>query len=93
VDHLDFGFEMSYDVLPLGVILLGDIESGTIEDHLVDGWPAGERFGPVRYSSSPRPTGTTTGRINQARYRVTRLGPGPASQVATPTHDAAPVGC
>jgi AraC-like DNA-binding protein len=91
VDHLDFGFEMSYDVLPLGVILLGDIESGTIEDHLVDGWQAGERFGPGEIFQLAPPDRHYTGRINQARYRVMRLDQALLNQVATPTHDAAPV--
>ncbi len=80
-DRLDLSFEMSYSVEPLGTICLCDVESGTIEDHRVDGSPEAETFGPgdlVSYS----PDRPYTGRIARAKYSITMLDPALLSQAA-----------
>jgi AraC-like DNA-binding protein len=90
VDRLDFGFEMTYDVTPLGRISLCDISSGTIEDHAPEGqqqatFGAGELF-----SFSPPDRGYR-GRINHASYTITMLDPAVFDDLVGRRSDGAPV--
>lgn len=91
VDHLDLGFEMTYDVQPLGRIGICDIESGAIEDHVVDGWTAGESFGPGEVFSFAPPERGYSGRLDWTRYRVTMLDPTLLDQVASSADGETPV--
>lgn len=91
VDHIEFGFVMSYDVEPLGKICLGDIESGGFENHAVGGWTTQESFGPGEIFSLAPPDKPYTGQLDQAHYRITRLDPVLLDQVATPVRGGAPV--
>ncbi|WP_338081046.1 ANTAR domain-containing protein [Amycolatopsis nivea] len=81
-DRLDLAFEMSYAVEPLGTICLCDLESGTIEDHIVHGWPEAETFGPGDLVSFSPPDRPYTGRIARAKYSITMLDPTLLSQAA-----------
>lgn len=82
VDQLDMSFDMDYDVLPLGKICLCDIDTGTIENHRVDGWNEAETFGPGELFSLSPPDRPYTGRIAHARYSITMLSPELLTQVA-----------
>jgi len=88
VDRLDLGFEMSYDVEPLGMICLCDIESGTIDAHGPDGTEA-EDFGTGELFSLSPPDRGYAGTINRATYTVTRLDPEVLTRIASPApgHD------
>lgn len=88
VDHLDIGFEMSYDVEPLGMICLLDVERGSLDGHGADG-AAVDDFGPGAFFSVAPPDRGYAGTVNQARYTVTLLDPALLSRVATPArgHD------
>ncbi|WP_063695835.1 ANTAR domain-containing protein [Amycolatopsis orientalis] len=81
-DRLDLSFEMSYDVEPLGMICLCDVESGTIEDHRVDGWAEAETYGPGELVSFSPPDRPCTGRVARAKYSITLLDPVLLSQAA-----------
>ncbi|WP_208720172.1 ANTAR domain-containing protein [Amycolatopsis circi] len=81
-DRLDLSFEMSYDVEPLGAICLCDLESGTIEDHRVDGWAETATFGPGDLVSFSSPDRRYTGRVVRAKYSVTMFDPALLSQGA-----------
>ncbi|MET9258456.1 ANTAR domain-containing protein [Amycolatopsis sp. NPDC004079] len=81
-DRLDLSFEMSYDVEPLGTICLCDVESGTIEDHRVDGWAETEAFGPGDLVSFSPPDRPYTGRVARAKYSITMFDPALLSQAA-----------
>ncbi|WP_312872032.1 ANTAR domain-containing protein [Amycolatopsis dendrobii] len=81
-DQLDLSFEMSYAVEPLGTICLCDVESGTIEDHRVDGWPEAETFGPGDLVSFSPPDRSYTGRVARAKYSITMFDPALLSQAA-----------
>jgi AraC-like DNA-binding protein len=91
VDHIELGFEMTYDVQPLGWISLCDIVSGAFEDHAVAGWRTREAFGPGDVFTLAPPDLPYTGRLNRARYRVTRLASALLDQVAAPERGAEPV--
>lgn len=75
VDRLNFAFEMSYDVHPLGRICLCIIESGGVANHRVDGWRADESFGPGQVFSFSPPDRPYRGEIRHARYTVAMLDP------------------
>ncbi|SFP90316.1 ANTAR domain-containing protein [Amycolatopsis rubida] len=81
-DQLALSFEMSYAVEPLGTICLCDVESGTIEDHRVEGWPEAETFGPGDLVSFSPPDRPYTGRIARAEYSITMFDPVLLSQAA-----------
>lgn len=81
-DRLDLSFVMSYDVAPLGRVCLCDMESGTVEDHRVDGWRETEAFGPGELFSFAPPDRPYTGRICGARYGITLLDPVLLDEVA-----------
>lgn len=74
-DRLDLRFEMSYDVEPLDRICLCTIDTGTIEDHRVEGWRESETFGPGAVFSLAPPDRPYAGRVNRARYSITMLDP------------------
>lgn len=87
VDRLDFAFEMSYDVEPLGRIGLCDVATGAVEGHAPDGaaketFRAGEMF---VLAPSDRGYGGT---INRARYTVTMIDPAVLDEVAAGRGDA-----
>lgn len=84
VDHLAFGFEMSYDVEPLGKICLCDVESGGFVDHRAEGWARSESFGAGDVLEIAPPDRAYIGRVDHARYRITRLDQDLLDQVATP---------
>lgn len=84
VDHLAFGFEMSYDVEPLGKICLCDIESGGFTGHRADNWPESEAFGAGEVFEISPPDQHYVGTVDHARYRVTLLDQDLLDQVATP---------
>jgi AraC-like DNA-binding protein len=88
VDHLDLGFEMSYDVDPLGKLCLCDVLTGGIEDHAISGWTTPENFGPGESFVLAPHDRPYTGRINRAHYRVTLLSTDLLDQVATPARGA-----
>jgi AraC-like DNA-binding protein len=90
IDRLDLGFEMSYDVTPLGKVCVCDVWSGTLEDHTPEGSePATYGRGDLFVLSPPdRPY---RGTINHARYGLTMLDPQLLEQVAGPTSSGAPV--
>jgi AraC-like DNA-binding protein len=82
VDDLDFGFEMAYDVEPLGRVCIGTMHHGSIQDHAVEGWqPAGE-FGPSDTFLLAPPDRGYSGRIVAAHYTVTVFDPALLDQVA-----------
>ncbi|AIY18462.2 transcriptional regulator, AraC family [Pimelobacter simplex] len=83
VDRVDFPFDMSYDVEPLGRICLCDIASGTIEGH----GPAGSRpddFGAGELFSLAPPERAYRGEVKQATYSITMLDPAVLGLVAAP---------
>lgn len=84
VDHLAFGFEMSYDVEPLGKICLCDIDAGALLDHSVDGRAGSESFVAGDIFELAPPDRPYSGKVDQTRFRVTRLDPELLDQVATP---------
>ncbi|NHA01302.1 AraC family transcriptional regulator [Nocardioides sp. W3-2-3] len=87
VDRLDFAFEMTYDVAPLGRIGLCDIATGTIEGHGPEG--AGrESFGPGDLFVLSPPDRGYGGTINRARYTVTMIDPDVLSAVAAGSGEA-----
>ncbi|WP_229904744.1 helix-turn-helix domain-containing protein [Lentzea cavernae] len=81
VDELDVGFGMTYDVGPMGRVCLVDVESGAVADHLVRGQREPEAFGPGELFSFAPPDLPVSGRISNARARVTLLTPDLFSQV------------
>jgi AraC-like DNA-binding protein len=83
VDRVDLGFVMSYDVEPLGVICLCDIESGTVDGHGPDGTIAEDFSAGDLFSFSP-PDRAYTGTVNRATYSITLLDPAVLAQVASP---------
>ncbi|WP_408897192.1 helix-turn-helix domain-containing protein [Nocardioides sp. R1-1] len=83
IDHLDFRFEMSYDVDPLGTIALCDVASGAVEDHGPDG-SATTTFGPGDLLTLAPPERGYTGTINHAAYTITMVDPALLGQVALP---------
>jgi AraC-like DNA-binding protein len=87
VDRLDIGFEMAYDVEPLGKICLCDIESGTIDSHAPDG-AAVEDFGAGDLFSFSPPDRAYMGTINRARYTITMIDPAVLAHVASPGRGA-----
>lgn len=69
IDRIDIGFEMSYDVDPLGKICLCEVHSGRIADHTTDGWTEDFRPGDLFWLAPPdRPY---AGRIVRASYGIT----------------------
>jgi AraC-like DNA-binding protein len=90
VDHLDLGFEMSYDVTPLQKICLCDVVSGTVEDHAPHG-ETPERFGRGELFSFSPPDRPYRGRINRASYSITMIDPRLLTELAAPTPDRDPV--
>lgn len=88
IDELDFAFEMSYDVNPLGRICLCSIETGGIADHRVEGWTTGESFGPGQVFSFSPPDRAYRGQIRNARYSITMLDPALLARVADPADPA-----
>ena len=91
VDHLDLGFEMLYDVTALGKICLCVLESGTVEDHRVDGSRHASSFGPGEVFSFSPPDRPYRGRINRARYSITMFDPALLGEVAGAPADGTPV--
>lgn len=88
IDRVDFQFEMSYDVEPLGRIALCDVTSGTVEDHGPDGAQKAT-FGPGELLSLSPPERGYAGTINRAAYTITMVDPALLGQVALPArgHD------
>ncbi|MFD4639010.1 helix-turn-helix domain-containing protein [Lentzea sp. NPDC058436] len=91
VDELELGFAMAFEAGPTGRICLVDLQSGTVEDHLVRGQRAPERFGPGDLFSFAPPDLPVTGRIDHARARVTLLAPDLLAQVAGPERGIVPL--
>ncbi|RJQ82092.1 AraC family transcriptional regulator [Pseudonocardiaceae bacterium YIM PH 21723] len=75
IDRLDLAFEMDYDVFPLRKICIGDLESGTLENHRVSGWASAESFGTGTVFSVAPPDRPYTGTVCEARYSITMLEP------------------
>ena len=91
VDRLDLGFEMTYDVEPLGRLTLCDVLSGTMEDHTISGWSPPETFGSGESFVLAPHDRPDTGRINRTHFRATLLDPALLDEVATPGPGAAAV--
>ncbi|MGX1268430.1 helix-turn-helix transcriptional regulator [Streptomyces phaeoluteigriseus] len=91
VDELDLGFEMTYDVTPLGRICLCLVHEGTIQDHTFDG--VKDAFGPGDVVSLAPPELPYSGRICNARYTITMLDTDLLAQVAdgVPGREPGPV--
>lgn len=81
IDELEFGYEMSYAVDPLGKICLCTIQSGTIEDLVTGGIK--DSFGPGDVFSLASPDQPFAGRLRRARYNITMFDPLALTQVAT----------
>lgn len=88
VDRLDFQFEMSYDVHPLGRLCLCVIESGGIANHRVDGWSAEESFGPGQVFSFAPPDRPFSGRIRHTTYTNAVLDPAILGRIADPDNES-----
>ncbi|MEV5000151.1 AraC family transcriptional regulator [Nocardioides sp. LML1-1-1.1] len=82
VDRVDFAFEMSYDVDPLGRIGLCDVATGTVEDHAPEG-ATEETFGSGEMFVLAPADRAYAGTINRARYTVTMIDPAVLDEVAT----------
>ncbi len=83
IDRVEFGFEMNYDVEPLGRIGLCDMRTGSADRH----GPVGSRredFGPGEMFVLAPPDRAYGGTINHARYSVTMMDVGLLEQVASP---------
>ncbi|WP_069758371.1 helix-turn-helix transcriptional regulator [Streptomyces sp. LUP47B] len=80
VDEVDFDFDMSYAVTPLGRICLCVIHEGTIEDHVYQG--VSDSFGPGDVVSFAPPELSYAGRVHAARYNFTMLDTDLLTQVA-----------
>lgn len=89
VDRVDFDFEMSYDVEPLGRIGLCDVATGTLEDHAPDG-SRRESFGPGDMFVLAPPDRHYAGTVRHARYTVTMIDTAVLAEVAQPAgrHDS-----
>jgi AraC-like DNA-binding protein len=83
VDRVDFGFEMSYDVEPLGRIGLCDVTSGTLDGHGPDGSSA-EAFGPGELFSLSPPERAYGGTVHHASYTVTMIDTAMLGEAAGP---------
>src|SRR5690606_16797659 len=84
VDRVDFGFQMHYDVEPLGLIGLCDVTSGTLEDHAPDG-SRPQRFGPGELFVLSPPDRPYGGTVEHARYTVTMIDTALLDEVAAPS--------
>jgi len=73
IDRLDIGFEMTYDVDPLGRICLCVVETGTMKDHATDGWE--DAFGPGDVVSFAPPDRPFAGKVCRSRYSITMFDP------------------
>lgn len=86
VDRLEIGFEMTYEVDPLGRIGLCDVAAGAVQDHAPHGaeretFGAGEMF---VLAPADRAYGGT---VNRARYTVTMIDPAVLDEVAAGSGD------
>ncbi len=86
VDRVDFGFEMTYDVEPLGRIGLCDVAAGTLEDHGPEGAEV-ESFGAGEMFVLAPPDRRYGGTVNRARYTVTMIDPAVLGEVALGSGD------
>ncbi|HWJ10209.1 MAG TPA: helix-turn-helix transcriptional regulator [Nocardioides sp.] len=84
VDRVAFGFEMSYDVEPLGRIGLCDVASGTVDGHAPDGSEVGA-FGPGELFSLAPPERPYAGTVRHASYTVTMIDTALLGEVAAPS--------
>lgn len=74
VNRFDLGFEMSYDVEPLGRIALCDVEAGTFLGHAPDG-SAPQDFGAGELFILAPPDRPYEGTLDHARYTLTLIDP------------------
>lgn len=86
VDRIDFAFEMSYDVDPLGRIGICDIEAGAIGDHAPEGTDR-QSFGAGEMFVLAPPERRYAGTVHHARYAVTMVDTALLDQVADATGD------
>ncbi|WP_076258652.1 helix-turn-helix transcriptional regulator [Intrasporangium flavum] len=75
IDHLDVGFTMRYDVLPLGRISLCSVHEGAIAGHRVGGGRRSRSFGAGEVFTLAPPDRPYAGTVDRARYSVTMFDP------------------
>ncbi|MFF0268175.1 helix-turn-helix domain-containing protein [Kribbella sp. NPDC004536] len=80
VDRLEIGFELSYDADPLGKICLCEVSTGTIQDHVTDGWQ--DTFRPGDLVSLAPPDRPYAGKICNSSYTITMFDPALLTRVA-----------
>ncbi len=86
IDHVSYGFEMSYDVEPLGRIILCDIDSGSFSRHAPDG-ATPEAFGPGELFVLAPPDRPYAGTVDHADYRLTSVDPALLRRLAAPARE------
>ncbi|PSM42370.1 AraC family transcriptional regulator [Streptomyces dioscori] len=89
VDELDFNYEMSYAVTPLGRLSLCTVHEGTVADNTFHG--VTDTYGPGDIAVLAPPDLPYSGRIRSTRYNVTMLDTHLLNQVADPGQSGAPV--
>lgn len=89
VDELDFNYEMSYAVTPLGKLSLCMVHEGTVADNTFHG--VKDTYGPGDIALLAPPDLPYSGRICGTRYNVTLLDPHLLNQVADPEPSGGPV--
>lgn len=80
VDQFDIGFEMSYEVAPLGRISLCMIHSGAFRDHVFPG--VEDTYGPGDMWTLAPPDQPYAGRVCNSSYTIAMLDPDLLDQVA-----------
>ncbi|MFD6285833.1 helix-turn-helix transcriptional regulator [Streptomyces sp. NPDC060205] len=89
VDELDFNYEMSYAVAPLGKLALCTVQEGTIADNTFHG--VKDSYGPGDIAVLAPPTQPYSGRVCGARYNVMMMDTHLLNQVADVEPTGAPV--
>lgn len=90
VDHVRYGFEMSYYVEPLGRIILCDVDFGSFRRHAPDG-ARPEGFGAGELFVLAPPDRPYAGTVDHAQYTLTSLDLGLLGRVAEATREGEPL--
>ncbi|WP_328936371.1 AraC family transcriptional regulator [Streptomyces tauricus] len=89
VDELDFNYEMSYAVAPLGKLTICAVHEGAIADNTFHG--VKDTYGPGDIAVLAPPEQPYSGRVRSARYNVTMMDTHLLNQVADAELSGAPV--
>ncbi|MBQ0855560.1 AraC family transcriptional regulator [Streptomyces sp. BH-SS-21] len=89
VDELDFNYEMSYEVEPLGKITLCTVHEGTIADNTFHG--VKDTYGPGDIAVLAPPEQPYSGRVCSTRYNAMMMDTYLLNQVADAEPSGAPV--